>query len=124
MAITWKGSILDTYNGNEEFGGGAGPGATGFNSAKKAGGSKPATTDFIKGVNPQSTVLKYTGDAAGGFTANKSLDKNNTEYKMVSDNKSTNSDFIDLNTVKDYTYDTIKIAGYNKDKRYKKPANP
>lgn len=125
MAVNWKGSILDTYNASSEFGSGAGPGATGFNDAKKAGGSSPITTDFIKGINPQQTNISYKGDAAGGFTANLTpADRNKTEYAMVKENKSTTPEFLPLNTTKDYIDNTIAITGYNKDKRYKKPANP
>ena len=126
MAINWKGSILDTYNSNEEFGGGAGPGAAGFKSAKQAGGEKPISTDFIKGVNPQSATLKVTGDAVKGFTPKLTIaDKNNTQYNMVVEDKATTKDdFLPLNTNKDYSYGGRNLKGYNKSSRYKKPTNP
>lgn len=111
MAITWKGSILDTYEKNSKFGGDT----KGFDDVKKVGGTKPISTDFIKGINPQQAALSYTGDAAAGFTPKLSIgDKNKTEFKMVVDNKDTFNSFKPLNT----------NVQFNKTKKYKKPANP
>ena len=125
MAINWKGSILDTYEKNSKFGGDT----KGFDDVKKVGGTSPITTDFIKGINPQSANINYTGDAAQGFNANLTpADKISTKFNMVSDNKGksgvTKAAFLPLNTNGDYQYDSKNITGYNKNKRYKKPANP
>ncbi len=121
--IATKASILDTYKDNKGFGGSTIPG---YSDVKEVGGDKPKTTDFVKGTWPEKSEIKGGANAATGFTAN--IKKNglkDSEFTIVDNSKNvTRAEFDALVLNNDYTYNTIKITGYNKNKRYKRPANP
>jgi len=109
--------ILDLYK--------AGVFKLGINHAK-AGGATTATTDFIKGITPQQVTLKYEGDAARGFIANKTpADRNSSDFNMLDKTNTKNiSEFDPLNTNNDYTTGVAfsasekKIKGYNSTKTF------
>ena len=79
-----------------------------------------ATTDFIKGINPQQITIAYKGDAAEGFTPNLTpADKPNTKFNMVDTKTNTTiKDFNPLDVNNDYQYGTSTITGYNFEKLF------
>ena len=104
-------AILDLYK-KGEF-------KLGVNHAK-AGGKTPATTDFIKGINPQQVALNTKIDAADGFVANRTpADKNITDFNMIDKERDiTINDFNPLDMNNDYFVGKTKVTGYNSTKLF------
>lgn len=105
--VIWKSSILDTYNGNDKFGGPEGETAKGVDKA--------AGVDFLKQL--------YNGvESVDGFKTNKNpFDHTPTEFNMVNTAKKVvNTHFEPLSTNTGFTMDggTI-ISTFNNKKTYK-----
>lgn len=108
----WKGSILDTYNGNDKFGG--------------------RTGDDVKGVNKANGVdfiyKKIEGvESVNGFTTNlEPLNHSPTDFNMVNTTtKKTNPPFDKLSTNVGFTWDGISgISPFNVGKQYRKTVDP
>lgn len=97
----WKGSILDTYNGNDKFGGREGDDAKGVNKA--------AGVDFLKQL--------YNGvESVDGFVTNLNpVDHSPTNFNMVdTKKKSINAPFEALDVNTGFTWDGVSgISPYN-----------
>jgi hypothetical protein len=87
---------------------------------KNAGGKTPATTDFIKGINPQQVALNTKVDATDGFVANRTpADKNITDFNMIDKERDiTINDFNPLDMNNDYFVGKTKVTGYNPTKLF------
>ena len=113
-------AILDLYKAGV-FKLGINNSLAGTKTANQTAVQNPATTDVIRYITPQQFTLKYEGDAARGFVANRTAaDKTNSDFNML-DTKNTNSikEFDPLNTNNDYIMGTAtKVKGYNPTKTF------
>ena len=104
--VSWKGSILDTYEKNSGFGGRTGDDVKGVDKA--------AGVDYISNK-------KFGGEAVEGFKTNKNaLDHTQTDFNMVNTaTKTVNSAFEALDTNSGYKWDaTDGISPYNPKNKY------
>ena len=103
---TWKGSILDTYNGNEKFAG---------NERDAKGTNTAPGTDFLQQL--------YKGiESVDGFKTNlPAKDHSSTNFTMVDTKKNTSiTIFDDLNTNTGTSWDGISgISPFNNKKKYR-----
>lgn len=109
----WKGSIIDTYNKNDKFGG--------------------RENDDVKGVNKANGVdflqnLYAAVESVEGFVTNKNpKDRSATDFNMVEGNKSTKSPFLTINTNVGFKWDSVSgISPYNntaKENNYSRKVN-
>ena len=92
-------AILDLYKAGV-FRLGINHSFAGRKTANQAAVQHPATTDVIKGITPQQFTLKYEGDAARGFIANKTAaDRNSSDFNML-DKTNTKKAFCTLVCIK------------------------
>jgi hypothetical protein len=107
MANTnWKGSIIDTYNGNEKF----------------AGNQRDAKgVDNAPGVDYLQQLYKGVESVDGFKTKLNPNDHTPTNFNMVdSTSKVTSPKFEELDTNKGYSWDGISgISPFNNKKKYK-----
>jgi hypothetical protein len=108
----WKGSILDTYNGNDKFGG--------------RENDDVKVVDKAKGVD---FIYKLIGgvESVNGFTTNLDpFNHNPTDFNMVNiATKNTNPPFDVLSTNVGFTWDGISgISPFNVKKTYRKTVAP
>jgi hypothetical protein len=102
----WKGSIKDTYDGNEKFAG---------NERDAKGVNTAPGVDFLQQL--------YNGvESVSGFKTNLPPRGNTpTNFTMVDTRKnSTNSSFEQLNTNKGFKWDAVEgISPFSKNKTYR-----
>ncbi len=97
----WKGSILDTYNGNDKFAG---------ENRDSKGVDKAPGVDFLK--QPYEGV-----ESVDGFRTNVPAKAwEGTDFKMIDMKKSA--------TVKSFEKLNVNKAGYNPEKSYLKTIDP
>jgi hypothetical protein len=118
-------AILDLYKAGV-FKLGINHSFAGRKTANQTATQHPYTTDVIRGITPQQVTLKYEGDAARGFIANKTpADRNSSDFNMLDKTNTKNvQEFDPLNTNNDYTLGVAfsasekKIKGYNSTKTF------
>jgi hypothetical protein len=118
-------AILDLYKAGV-FKLGINNSLAGTKTANQTAVQNPKTTDVIRGITPQQVTLKYEGDAARGFIADRTAaDRNNSDFNMLDKTNTKNvQEFDPLNTNNDYTLGVAfsasekKIKGYNSTKTF------